>query len=79
MVYQSVATNKTPFPRSGAALGENTSTTLDHLLYESGYNRLEVRTEETHTNLFIPPLNRRRMRPNYIGDPVVVYVNLEIK
>ena len=27
--------------RSGAALGENTSTTLDHLLYESGYNRWE--------------------------------------
>ena len=28
-------------PRSGAALGKNTSTTLDHLLYESGYNRRE--------------------------------------
>ena len=29
-------------PRSGAALGKNTSTTLDHLLYESGYNRWET-------------------------------------
>ena len=32
-------TMKTRGDRSGAALGENTSTTLDHLLYESGYNR----------------------------------------
>ena len=28
---------------------------------------------------FKPPLTCRRFRPDYIGDPVVVYVNLEIK
>ena len=28
---------------------------------------------------FLIHVNPRRMRPDYIGDPVVVYVNLEIK
>ena len=91
-------------PRSGAALGKNTSTTLDHLLYESGYNRWEKKKsafrfrvleplnislasvlkfkrsdKRTLYMAFLIHVNPRRMRPDYIGDPVVVYVNLEIK